>query len=196
MVTFKTIHARCSGGERHPISQLRVDLGSYLTSGHFGSKRAQEWTSLPATTEELCCYGYFRDHSRSFFGWVKAPEITATGRSRAYLTSGHFGSKRAQDWSSLPATTEKLCCYGYFRDLWVSCSGGGRHPRSQLRVNQGSYLTCGHFGSKRAQEWTSLPATTEELCCYGYFRNHSRSLFRWGKAPEITSRSGPGVLSY
>ena len=39
----------------------------------------------------------------------------------------------------------------------------GRGPRSQPCVNQGSYLTIRHSGSKRAEYWTSLPATRESL---------------------------------
>jgi hypothetical protein len=32
---------------------------------------------------------------------------------------------------------------------WVSCSGGGRRPRLQLRVDQASYITSGHFNQSR-----------------------------------------------
>ena len=82
LVTFTTFHARCSGGGRRPRSQLRVDQGYYLTTEHGGSKRTEDWTSLPATKRKLGCCGYFHDLSRSLFGWGKAPKITAAGGSR------------------------------------------------------------------------------------------------------------------
>jgi hypothetical protein len=53
-----------------------------VTSGHYGSKRKEDWTSLPATTEELCSFGYNHDLSRSLLGCWRAPEIAATSGSR------------------------------------------------------------------------------------------------------------------
>jgi hypothetical protein len=55
-VNFTTFHACCSGGERRPRSHLSVDQGLYVTSEHFGSRRAEDWTSLPATKGKLCLF--------------------------------------------------------------------------------------------------------------------------------------------
>jgi hypothetical protein len=59
-VTF-TIVARVLEGARDKILQLRVGQWLRLTSGHYGSGRTGDWTPPPATTEELCRFGYFRD---------------------------------------------------------------------------------------------------------------------------------------
>ena len=116
LVTFTTIHARCSGGGSCPRSQLRVEeQGSYLTAGHCGS----EW---------------------------------------------------ADDWTPLSATTRKLVCLVTFTTFYAYCSGEGRRPRSQVRVEQGPYRTAGHCGSERADAWTPLSATTRKLGCFVY--NH------------------------
>jgi hypothetical protein len=87
---------KSSVGERCPRSQLRVDQGCDLTRGHYGSKRAEDWTSLPATTEKLCYFGYNRDLSRSLLGWCEVAKIAATSGSRVashhqdlHRTSGH-----------------------------------------------------------------------------------------------------------
>jgi hypothetical protein len=74
--------ARCSGGRRRPRSQLRVDQGSDLTTRQCESERGDYWTSLPATTKKLGCFGYIPDLLRSLLGWGKLPKITATGGAR------------------------------------------------------------------------------------------------------------------
>jgi hypothetical protein len=50
LVTITTFHARCSFAGRRTRSQLRVDQGWHLISGHYGSTRAEDWTSdtIPA----------------------------------------------------------------------------------------------------------------------------------------------------
>jgi hypothetical protein len=82
LVTIATFHTRCLGGVRSQRSQPREDQKSHLTMRHNGSKRADYWISLPATTEELCCFGYNRDLSRSLLGWCEVANITATSGSR------------------------------------------------------------------------------------------------------------------
>jgi hypothetical protein len=81
LITIMTFHARCSGAGGRPGSQLRVDQGWDLTTGHYGSKRKEDWTALPATTEELCCFGYFHDRC-SGAGGRPRQKLTATSRSR------------------------------------------------------------------------------------------------------------------
>jgi hypothetical protein len=73
LVTITTFHARCSGAGGRPGSQLRVDQGWDLTTGHYGSKRKEDWTALPATTEELCCFGYFHDRHSELPASFKQP---------------------------------------------------------------------------------------------------------------------------
>jgi hypothetical protein len=60
LVTITTFDIRCSGAGGRRIMQLLVDQGFDLT-GHYESKRAEDWTSLPARTEELRCFGYNHD---------------------------------------------------------------------------------------------------------------------------------------
>jgi hypothetical protein len=152
LVTFTIFYARCSVGGRRPISQLRVEQGSYLTAGECGSGRADDWTSLQATTRKLGCFGYIHDLLRSLFGWGRRPRPQLRGEQGSFLTAGHCGSGRAGDWTSLPATTRKLGCFGYIHDLLRSLLGWGSCPISQLRVEQGSYLTAGQCGSGRADD--------------------------------------------
>ena len=125
--------------------------------------------SLPATTEKRCCFGYNHDLSRSLLGCLRAPKIAATSGSKYDLTTGHYRSKSKKDWTSLLATTEELCCFGYFDDISRSLLGCWRCPRSQPGAGQGSHLTTGQYGTTRVDYWTSLLATKEELCCFGYF---------------------------
>jgi hypothetical protein len=63
-------------------------------------------------------------------------------------------------------------------------------------VDQGSYLPTGHGGSKRKEDWTSLPATTEKLCFFGYNHDLSRSLLGCWRAPKIAVMSGSRVLAH
>jgi hypothetical protein len=63
-------------------------------------------------------------------------------------------------------------------------------------VDQGYDPTTIHYGSKRKEDSTSLPATTEELCSFGYNHDISRSLLGCWRARKNASMSGSRVLSH
>ena len=71
-----------------------------------------------------------------------------------------------------------------FTTFHACCSGGGRRPRSQRRVDQGSYTTTEHGGSKRVEEWTSLLATIEKLGCLVTFTTYQARCLGWGRRPR------------
>jgi predicted DNA-binding transcriptional regulator AlpA len=108
---------------------------------HYGSKQADCWMTLPATTVELCCSRYNRDLSRPLLGWREVAKITAMSGSR--VASHH-------------AT------------LWKQARG---------RVD---VATCHN----------------REFCCSGYNRDLSRSLLGWREVAKITATSDPRVASH
>ena len=60
-----TLAARVLQGARHHSYEW---IKSGISPPDYGSKRKEDWTSLPATKEELCRFGYNHDHSRSLLG--------------------------------------------------------------------------------------------------------------------------------
>jgi hypothetical protein len=67
-----------------------------------------------------------------------------------------------------------------------------RRPRSQVRVEQGSCLTAGYCGSGRADDYTSLSATTSKLGCFGYIHDLLRSLLGWDQVKSSQVKSSQG----
>jgi hypothetical protein len=167
LATIAIFHTRCSGARGRPRSQLlRVGHGSNLTTGHYGSKRAEDWTTLPATIEKLCCFGYNRDLSRSLLGCrgSRAPKITVTGGSGdgilplvtmeaiGWMIGRHY---QPQQRNFVVLATVTIAIFH------ARCSGARGRPRSQLlRVGQGSNLITGHYGSKRAEDLDVTPAAS------------------------------------
>jgi hypothetical protein len=80
---------------RRPRSQVRVEQGSCLTAGYCGSGRADDYTSLSATTSKLGCFGYIHDFLRSLLGWdqVKSSQVKSRGGAQDHrygLSKGHI----------------------------------------------------------------------------------------------------------
>ena len=128
---------------------------------HYGSKQAEYWTSQPATRESHAFLVPFTNFQNRCLGDVMSTRLQPRVDQRSHLTMRDYGSKQAEYWTSQPATTKShafLVAFTNFQNLYL---GGVRSPRSQPRVGQGSHLTIRHYGSKLAEYWTSLPATTE-----------------------------------
>jgi hypothetical protein len=143
LVTITTFHARCSGAGGRPRSQLRADQGYDLITRYYGSKRKKDWTSLPATTEELCRFGYFHDLSRSLLGCWRAPKIAAMIGSRVgfrHRTMGASGKKIGRHYQPQQRNFVLLVTITTFH---ARCSGAGGLRRSQLRVDLGWDLATG-----------------------------------------------------
>ena len=99
-------------------------------------------------------YGNYFDDCGRYLRWVARTNNAFFCPARPMDISDH------SFWCGGSAATEEPCYYGYFRDHWISCSVGEMCPRSQLRAGHGCRQIRGHYGSKRKEGWTSLPATT------------------------------------
>jgi hypothetical protein len=110
------------------------------------------------------------------------------------VTSGHFGSKRKEDWTSPPATTGTLSFWLLSRPFsLVAWALEGARDLSYEWIK--NVISPPDYGSKRKEDLTSLPATTVELCCFSYNHDLSRSLLGCWRAPEIAAMIGTRVLS-
>jgi hypothetical protein len=102
--------------------------------------------------------------------------------------------KRKEYWTSLPATTEELCCFCYFHDR---CSGAGGRPRQKITATSGSRVASDQWALwERA--YRRLDVTTSHsrgLSRFGYFHDLSRSLLLCWRARKTTATSGSRVAS-
>jgi hypothetical protein len=127
-----------------------------------------------------------RDHS---YEWIK-------GRISPPNTMEASGPKKGYRYHGYQPQQRNFVVLATITIIHARYSGAGGRPRSQLRVDQGCNITSGHYGSNRAEDWTSLPATTKKLSCFGHNHDLSRSLLVCWRAPKIAATSGSGVEYY
>jgi hypothetical protein len=109
----------------------------------FGSKRKVDWTSLPATTEELCCFGYNHDLSRSLLGRWRAPKIAATSGSRMRSHNRTLRASGRKIGRHYQPQQRNFVVLVTITTFYARCSRARGRPRSQLPVDQECDLTSG-----------------------------------------------------
>jgi hypothetical protein len=193
LVTITTFHARCSGAGGHARSQLRVDQGYDITTGLWEQAEGR----LDVTTSHNRGTLFFWLQSRPF---TLAARVLEGARDRSYewikgpiLPPDTMGVSGRNIIRPYQPQQRNFVFFVTITTFHARCSGAGGHPRSQLCVDQGYDITTGHGGDKRKEGWTLLPATTEELCSFGYNHDLSRSLLGCWRAPEIPAMSGSRV---
>jgi hypothetical protein len=83
------------------------------------------------------------------------------------FTTGHYESKRRKIGSHYQPEQRNFVVLATITTFDSRCSAAGGRRIPQLLVDQGCDFTTGHYGSKRAEDWKSRPATTRKLCCFG-----------------------------
>jgi hypothetical protein len=135
--------------------------GQPLTSRLDKTKRTGDWTSRPATAEEPCYFGYFHDLSRSLLGCWRRPRSQLRAGQGSHLISGHYGASLAEDRRPYQPQQRILVVFDYsiLRPFRVTLVAGCWRA-SEITATSGSNLAyySGHYGSKQAEDWASLPA--------------------------------------